>query len=123
MDRAKFNDSLARAKFRVKIKSLADEARSIRHEADRRKSHVWEWYSVAAVVRQHGRDVVSVEQRHTLLAYAFFRGKPYASCERSCRVKPDAKRVIRILRSLVPVTDEQAVLQWLAASESLKQSA
>jgi hypothetical protein len=65
-----------RAALRVKIKSLAAEAKIIRREEDRAKS--WhEWLSL----KEHRRTVVRSEARAAQLALAFLRGIPYEKVE------------------------------------------
>lgn len=56
--------------LRVKIKSLAEEARIIRHEEQRCHS------DFRSGLYMHRIDVVRPECRAALLAYAFLRGKP-----------------------------------------------
>lgn len=61
-----------RARFRVKIKSLAEEARIIRHEEKRLLSP-----QDRGCLHAHRVNIVREEQRATLLAYAYARGVPY----------------------------------------------
>ena len=111
---------MVRAKFRVKIKSLATEAKIIQREKQRRREHGYVYYEdfvqrVADSLESHARNVVATEARHTLLAYAFFRGKPYKDVERSCRIPPDKRAIARILKSLVSWKDQtDAVDKWLS---------
>lgn len=65
--------------LRVKIKSLAVEARIIRLEEQRAKKR----HDTALLVslEQHRKYVVRSEARHSQLAYAFLRGKPYDMVE------------------------------------------
>ena len=123
--------SLNRSKFRVKIKSLADEARVIRREVKKTKGHYWVDgdYVLGCVGDQltsHNRNVVRVEQRHTLLAYAFYRGVPYSVVEKpSENNKPNISHICRILKSLTYNDYPSGVQKWLKG-ESLvaeKQSA
>lgn len=87
---------IVRAKFRVKIKSLAAESKIIRHEEKRLDGQS----SDRGCLRHHRVSVVRNEQRSTLLAYAYLRGVPYCAVE-GRSVKPiDAKAVCRIVRSL-----------------------
>lgn len=62
--------SIQLSKLRVKIKSLADESRTIRSEA--RKFHGMERWDL----NHHRTWDVRNEARATLLAYAYLRGKP-----------------------------------------------
>jgi hypothetical protein len=86
---------LVRAKFRVKINSLAEEARIIRKEEKRCGSRD----SDRGSLRFHRTGIVRSEQRATLLAYAFMRGVPYSAVERNAR-PVEAKAIERICKSL-----------------------
>lgn len=90
-------NKLVRAKFRVKIKSLAEEARIIRHEERRMKGQNNDGYR--GELRYHRISVVRDEQRATLLAYALLRGVPYSALEAKAR-PVDTKAVMRIAQSL-----------------------
>ena len=79
-----------RAALRVKVKSLADEAKIIRREEHRSKNW-YEWYSL----KQHRKGIVRREARSAQLALAFLRGVPYEKVESYTRVgnEPNWKRV------------------------------
>ena len=85
---------LERAKFRVKIRSLAEEAKIIRHEEKKANRGL-----DCDVLHQHRVGSLRNEARCTLLAYALIRGVPYANVERSSRI-PDGNRVRAIVKSL-----------------------
>lgn len=65
--------------LRVKIKSLAQEARIIRTEESR--ANFRQDYLLQASLREHRIKIVRREARATLLAYQYLRGLPFASCE------------------------------------------
>jgi acetyl-CoA acetyltransferase len=68
--------------LRIKIKSLAAEAMSIREEA--RKVHgmvKWE-------LNHHRTTTVRWHARHNLLAYGLLRGTPYEVMEKKCNGAP-----------------------------------
>lgn len=96
------------SKFRVKIKSLAVEAKIIRFEESR--SSGW----ACAYLRSHRINEVRSEQRHTLLAYAFLRGRAYSSVEQSCVTEPIVSRIERILKSLGGGSGVGDVQSWLS---------
>ncbi len=101
---------LVRAKFRVKIKSLAEEARIIRAEERRMVGQKWD--CDRGCLHDHRKRVVGSEQRATLLAYALLRGKAYRTVEST--LKPvDIKAVSRIAKSLA--WQEVDVESWVAA--------
>jgi hypothetical protein len=113
------------SKFRVKIKSLAEESRIIRKEERKRRglhhSEKWreyEWKMFASDrLSQHRREVVRPEQRATLLAYAFMRGKPYSTVERPGSVAPNIKRIQDILKSLTGSAQKYDINSWLLAEK------
>lgn len=87
--------------LKVKIKSLAAEAPMIRMEERRAKGRrlaeafVGRDDALREELYRHRLDVVRPEQRASLLAYAFLRGRPLATVEKKCRPgnEPDWKRV------------------------------
>lgn len=105
-----------RAKFKVKIRSLAEESRIIKKVA---RKHKGNYAYVAGHVMHHNRHVLSYEQRHTLLAYAFLRGKSYKSTETNSNKAVDVYAVERILRS---IAEHKAigteVLDWVLAGDT-----
>jgi len=91
---------LLRAKFRVKIKSLAAEAVMIRTE-ERRMSHGdYEGEAARSCLRHHRITVVRAEQRATLLARAYLLKIPYHVLEGTKSKPIDCKAIIRIVHSL-----------------------
>ena len=77
--------------LKVKIKNLADEARTIRHE-EQKTSGMERWG-----LQHHRKTVVRRAARHNLLAYAFLRGRPYSRVESaSTRNLPEWKRVKKV---------------------------
>lgn len=72
-EKTQFRDR--RLYLKIKLKSLAAEARIIRHEE--RKGFLY------AELRDHRIMVVRKEARHTLLAYGFLRGRTRAQIETS----------------------------------------
>lgn len=79
--------------LKVKIKSLAEEARIIRTEERRSKPGSWQQGEL------HTHRVVDVrnEQRLSLLAYAFIRGVPRSVCEPHAAKEPDWARVAKLV--------------------------
>ncbi len=121
-DKEKFRFRLVKSKFRVKIKSFAEEARIIKSEIKKTSKivkaielGVWGTFyeSVAGDLRHHYVEVVRKEQRHTLLAYAFFRGRPYKQIENKTDNPPDANKIKRILKSLSGNSDLTEIINWL----------
>lgn len=106
-------DRLLRSKFRVKIRSLAEEARIIRHEEQKHDGQS----SDRGILRHHRITVVRSEQRAALLAYAWCRRMPYSVVEFTKSSTPDMKSVQRICKSLgwsswVPSDEEFAA--WMS---------
>ena len=86
--------------LKVKIKSLAAEARIIRLEEKRSKPGSKEQCEL------HTHRVLDVrkEQRLSLLAYAFIRGRSLDRCERHSATKPDWQRVAKLIEKFGVIT-------------------
>lgn len=65
-------------KLRVKIKSLAEEAKIIRVE-ERRANQAGDYY-LQSSLREHRVGIVRDVSRQTLIAYQYLRGIPYKHC-------------------------------------------
>lgn len=72
--------------LKVKIKSLAAEAKIIRREEHKNKK-------LRHLLAEHRREVVRFEARHTLLAYGFLRGRSYKDLEPKSHVAPTWSKV------------------------------
>lgn len=89
-----------REMLRVKLKSLAVEAKFIRHEEKRT------WGEFREELHAHRIKVVRVEARHTGLAYGFIRGRTFEQMESNTTpetyVIPDWERVRKMLKKYGP---------------------
>lgn len=85
--------------LKVKIKSLAEEARIIRLEEGRSEPGSQQ----QSELHEHRVRDVRKEQRASLLAYAFLRGVPLAACEAKAATEPDWKRVLAIAIKFGPL--------------------
>lgn len=81
-----------RTYLKVKIKSLAEEARIIRLETKRART-----VSIKNGLALHRKGIVRNEARHTCLAYGFLRGLEYRQMEHKAFVAPDWKKVRRMI--------------------------
>jgi hypothetical protein len=79
-----------RVYLKVKIKSLAAEAKIIRTEERKNKK-------ARQGLAEHRRTVVRNEARHSLLAYGFLRGKTYHQLETKCHQEPNWDKVGRMV--------------------------
>lgn len=82
--------------LRVKLKSLAAEAKIIRQqevEANQLKD-----YGQQNSLREHRTGIVRRQSRATLLAYQFLRGVPYAAVERPNSKPVDWKPVLQMVK-------------------------
>ena len=132
--------TLSRAKFRVKIKSLAAEARIIRQEELRTAKHILACHryvvqqldapqekcnlleariqlglaeAVRADVHAHRVGSLRAETRATLLAYALCRNIPITVIEPNGKQSVDIKRVMEIIKSLTGrVVPPAQILDW-----------
>jgi hypothetical protein len=93
--------------LRVKVRSLAEEARIIRHE-ERRAKPIWRRSLTLGEnsapdytffhLRNHRVFDVRREARAALLAYGFLRGKSYFAIEAKCYEEPDWTRVAELVK-------------------------
>jgi hypothetical protein len=77
-----------RVQLKVKIKSLAAEARIIRNEENKGKDRL-----LKDDLTNHRKGIVRTEARYALLAYAFITGRKYRSQEANPRIKPSWEKV------------------------------
>lgn len=100
-----------REMLRVKIKSLAEEARIIRREEQRN------WGTLRDELYLHRVGVVRRESRAAHLAYGFIRGRTYAQMESKCVTPPDWDKVRKLCKKYGPVDfAEPAELQLKKAA-------
>jgi hypothetical protein len=78
--------------LKVKIKSLAAEARIIRIEELRSKGELRD------ALRKHRREDVRKEQRATQIAYGYLRGTPLERIEPNAQSAPDWEKVKAMIR-------------------------
>lgn len=102
--------------LRVKIKSLAAEAKIIRHEERRFKPRISHDDQTYFGLRDHRIFVVRAEARATQIAYGFLRGRSYAQIEPvSKRAKPDWSKVEKMVAKYGGMTTDQAkvaLIEW-----------
>ena len=91
--------------LRVKIKSLAAEAGIIRTEEQRHPG----CSSTRSSLREHRVGTVRKEQRSSLLAYAFLRGRQYLEVETWSKTPPCLKRVAKLAWSFGPGYNREAI--------------
>jgi hypothetical protein len=103
------SNTLALHRLRVNVKSLAAEARIIRHETARAGAAYRHFLS------EHRRGKLREESRYAQLALAFVRGRKYRNCEVKTAVAPELGRLLRKLErfDLRPAADD--VSAWLSA--------
>lgn len=81
-----------KTELKIKIKSLAAEARIIRSEEKK-----WPGQSyVRSSLHGHRTGIVRNEARHSQLAYGFLRGRPYVAMEQKAKTEPNWDRVENI---------------------------
>lgn len=96
-----------RTYLKVKIKSLAEEAKIIRFEE--RKNKV-----MRRGLEYHRKTVVRSEARNTLIAYAFIRGIPYSRVESKAKTKPDWEKVRTMVQKYGCRYDAEGNENWTA---------
>lgn len=80
--------------LKVKIMSLAAEARIIRQQTRRFPGD----HPARIGLYDHRTRDVRNESRSALLAYGFLRGRAYSAMEKSCHVRPDFKRIEELVK-------------------------
>ena len=85
-----------RTYLKVKLKSLAAEAKIIRQEE--KKAKKYKDQELLSGLEWHRKDTVRSAARHTLLAYAFIRGVSYKKVEAKCEKAPDLKRIMAMVQ-------------------------
>lgn len=103
--------------LRVKIKSLAAEARIIRREEANWPHGRRELGGIWSQLNGHRRFDVRSEARSAQLAYGLLRGRPYVVMEAKCWDHPDLARIAYLVgkygagRNLP--TDKAQLLEWV----------
>ncbi len=84
--------------LKVKIKSLAAEAKIIRQEE--RKARERRNRTLQIGLASHRRGIVRHEARHSQLAYGFLRGMPYHKMEAKCHGndEPEFGKVYKLVQ-------------------------
>lgn len=84
-----------RIELKVKIKSLAEEAKIIKREEKKALSKNDRDKYVSLYL--HRIQIVRPECRSSNLAYGFLRGRPYSKLERKCYEAPDFRYVKKLV--------------------------
>ena len=93
--------------LKVKVKSLAAEAKIIRREEHRARTP-----ETRSGLHQHRVGVVRSATRHTLLAYGYLRGRSHRQIEASCKRPPDWTVVERMVRRYGPPKHNTGFEEW-----------
>lgn len=96
--------------LRIKVKSLVDEAKSIRQEAKKTEGMV-KWG-----LNHHRTTVVRYHTRLNLLAYGILIGTKYEAMERKCSEPPSFSKVKKIAKSFGG--EEEAINAWIEEAEA-----
>ena len=92
--------------IKVKILSLAAEAKIIRKQEQKAREHGNRYLRVG--LAEHRRGIVRHEARHAQLAYGFLRGVPYKKMEPKCHpgCEPDFAKVKNSIERYICVRRE-----------------
>lgn len=111
--------------IKIKIKSLAEEAKMIRQEenkcsnAARKVEHKQGWYAVREGLHNHRKLQVTPECRAALVAYGFLRGRTYNEVEGAAKTEPNWKRVEALVTTYgsryIPIKKN-----WLGVKQNLE---
>jgi len=105
--------------LKVKITSLAEEAKIIRRYKRRLRakprapgeSPPAAWWGL----RHHHLSIVRPEARAALIAYGFLRGRRYRQIEAKCHEPPDWKRVGQIVEKFGGCRHDPTLAEWAKA--------
>ena len=131
MTKLSIQQRLTRSKIRVKIKSLGEEVRIIRHEerAFRKQSTDPGHRAASSVLYEHRKNHVSPEIRAAHWAYAYLQGRPYSDIEKSTKtdrvtLSSLERRASDIVYSLArKATGETDIRRWRLAESVLEDKA
>jgi hypothetical protein len=108
--------------LKIKIKSLAEEARIIRHEARKIDKKILDREQAGRIkqdLNDHRTGIVREEARHSLLAYGLIRDVPYPVMEKKCNEAPNWSKIEKMAFRFGATKVEIAV--WMAlAKEHIK---
>lgn len=82
--------------LKIKLKTLAAEAKIIRHQEAKMVGP--NWFSKSIKYTNHRKYVVRPEARATHIAYGLLRGLDYVQIEPSAKTTPDWKAVERMVK-------------------------
>ncbi len=107
--------------LKIKIMSLAAEARIIRREEQR-------WYGASDLrrgLRNHRVYEVRTEARAALLAYGYLRGRTYAALETKPAINPSWERVVSLVKKYgsEPKVDQKTLEAWAENEVRLESAA
>ena len=102
--------SIKQAQLKIKIKSLAAEARIIRKEELKRKG---KWSADASDLTAHRRYVLRPEARSAHIAYGLIRGREYYEMEPTHITEPDWNRVKSLVKKYGTRSDECRLVELL----------
>jgi hypothetical protein len=102
-------NKVALHQLRVNVKSLASEAKIIRHEVKKSGDR-----EVADSLHAHRMTRLKPEARLANLALAYVKGKNYSQVENNSKTKPSASALTRKLKRFVWQVDEPAIANWLS---------
>jgi len=101
--------AMSKTYLKIKIKSLAEEARIIRREEKRFPG----WHGTRTGLYLHRVQVVRREARAALLAYGFLRGRRYERIEAKRRgEEPDWRRVTQLVQKYGPLGSASLIEGW-----------
>ena len=99
--------------LKVKVKSLAEEARIIRREERRARDP-----DLKLELATHRRNTVRREARHSLLALGYLRGRAYRAMERTCHQGPGWEEVERMVRRYGPPRHNTSFEEWRKSEQT-----
>lgn len=98
--------------LKIKLKSLAAEARIIKTQERKMRGPKWGPSYQRSLLRQHRLDVIRPECRATHLAYGYLRGHPIDRIEPCAKSEPDWGRVVSMIKKYGTIQQVKDFDSW-----------
>ena len=110
--------------LKIKIKSLADESKTIRAEEKKLITAKQGPSMTRQGLYLHRVNDVRSESRAALIAYGYLRGRAYRQIEAKCHIKPDWKRASKLAEKYHPAQfDPKDFIAWQDEGFEIKKAA
>lgn len=98
--------------LKIKVKSLAAEARIIRSQELKLKGK--NWSHLANPLRDHRRGPLRTEARDTHIAYGYLKGRTYRQIEAYSETAPNLDNIARMVKKYGTGEFSRSLVSWLS---------